>query len=469
MKVVCIKRIILPCLIFFLISSTYAINDIQITPSNPKVGDAITLTGKANPNENINCQAWFEVTPTMSDTYYGYIMSNVEIPTTPNNFKVIAEDVNRLSVSVKMGIWITKSANANSDGIATVSQSNVPVGTYDIKIGGTIKDPSKPVKLKIIASTTIKADENGNFEYSYRANGIPEGTVVHLNIGGVSNDILIEGDMPTPPTEENTTISQTNTNLDREPPNIRLISPTNRVFNHSTITFDIFVDDASPYSVVIYLNGEKINYDVTNSRYTGSLSLKEGENFIKIIAEDENGNINKKILCLTYQKAENKELLEKPVNSTNNKVEKENPASLTNKITATNNPKPETNTNDNLKEKGNIIEGMIIKNIGETTRLIIQDGTRMSKEGEIQIREVTLPNVTLAYYISPKDAEFSIPLTLKVKIEKSQIKKLITTDTIDNSKKIKNSNKIEIISLAPMISEAMQRIANSTSVSSLFK
>ncbi len=55
------------------------------------------------------------------------------------------------------------------------------------------------------------------------------------------------------------------------------------------------------------------------------------------------------------------------------------------------------------------------------------------------------------------------------KIEKSQIKKLITTDSIDNTKKIKSSKKIEIISLAPIISEAMKRIANSTSVSSLFK
>ena len=54
------------------------------------------------------------------------------------------------------------------------------------------------------------------------------------------------------------------------------------------------------------------------------------------------------------------------------------------------------------------------------------------------------------------------------KIEKSQIKKLITTDTIDKSKKIGKSKKIEIISIAPMISEAMKRIANSTSVSSLF-
>ncbi len=55
------------------------------------------------------------------------------------------------------------------------------------------------------------------------------------------------------------------------------------------------------------------------------------------------------------------------------------------------------------------------------------------------------------------------------KIERSKIRKLITTDTIDNSKKIGKSKKIEIISIAPMISEAMKRIANSTSVSSLFK
>ena len=55
------------------------------------------------------------------------------------------------------------------------------------------------------------------------------------------------------------------------------------------------------------------------------------------------------------------------------------------------------------------------------------------------------------------------------KIKKSQVKKLIITDTIDNSKKIKISKKIEVISFAPLISEAIKRISNSTSVSSLFK
>ena len=54
------------------------------------------------------------------------------------------------------------------------------------------------------------------------------------------------------------------------------------------------------------------------------------------------------------------------------------------------------------------------------------------------------------------------------KIKKSKIKKLIITDSIDNSLKIKNNSKIEVISIAPLMAEAISRISNSTSVSDLF-
>jgi len=54
------------------------------------------------------------------------------------------------------------------------------------------------------------------------------------------------------------------------------------------------------------------------------------------------------------------------------------------------------------------------------------------------------------------------------KIKKSKIKKLIITDTIDNSLKIKNNSKIEVISISPLMAEAISRISNSTSVSDLF-
>ena len=54
------------------------------------------------------------------------------------------------------------------------------------------------------------------------------------------------------------------------------------------------------------------------------------------------------------------------------------------------------------------------------------------------------------------------------KIKNSKIKKLIITDTIDNSNKIKNNKKIEVLSISSLMSEAIKRIANSNSVSDLF-
>ena len=54
------------------------------------------------------------------------------------------------------------------------------------------------------------------------------------------------------------------------------------------------------------------------------------------------------------------------------------------------------------------------------------------------------------------------------KIQKSKIKKLIITDSIDNSNKIKNTSKIEVLSISSLMSEAIKRIANSNSVSDLF-
>ena len=55
------------------------------------------------------------------------------------------------------------------------------------------------------------------------------------------------------------------------------------------------------------------------------------------------------------------------------------------------------------------------------------------------------------------------------KIKRSQIKKLVITDTIDNSDKIKKAKNIEVLSISVLLGEAIKRISNSTSVSDLFK
>ena len=48
------------------------------------------------------------------------------------------------------------------------------------------------------------------------------------------------------------------------------------------------------------------------------------------------------------------------------------------------------------------------------------------------------------------------------RIKKSKIKKLVLTDTIDNSEKAKKAKNIEILSIANLLGEAIKRISNST-------
>ena len=55
------------------------------------------------------------------------------------------------------------------------------------------------------------------------------------------------------------------------------------------------------------------------------------------------------------------------------------------------------------------------------------------------------------------------------KIKHSKIKRLIITDTIDNSSRVKGAKNIEILTISQLVGEAIKRISNSTSVSDLFR
>ena len=55
------------------------------------------------------------------------------------------------------------------------------------------------------------------------------------------------------------------------------------------------------------------------------------------------------------------------------------------------------------------------------------------------------------------------------KINRSKIKNLVVTDTIDNSEKGKKAKNIEVLTISNLLAEAIKRISNSTSVSDLFK
>ncbi len=55
------------------------------------------------------------------------------------------------------------------------------------------------------------------------------------------------------------------------------------------------------------------------------------------------------------------------------------------------------------------------------------------------------------------------------KISNSKIKRLVITDTINNSERVKDAKNIEILTISQLVGEAIKRISNSTSVSDLFR
>ncbi len=54
------------------------------------------------------------------------------------------------------------------------------------------------------------------------------------------------------------------------------------------------------------------------------------------------------------------------------------------------------------------------------------------------------------------------------RVEASKLTSLVVTDTIATREEVKKSNKIKVVSVAPLLAEAVKRIADETSVSSLF-
>ena len=54
------------------------------------------------------------------------------------------------------------------------------------------------------------------------------------------------------------------------------------------------------------------------------------------------------------------------------------------------------------------------------------------------------------------------------RVEGSALKELVITDTIQATEAAQASSKIRVLSIAPLIGEAIRRIADESSVSSLF-
>lgn len=162
----------------------------NISPTNPKAGDKITITGTAAPGEQVNFRSSFSMDLPVSNGQYEY-ETNVEIPQKPNKLAVTARNVLDMNLGVKMIIWITKRFEA-SGGTASISQSDVPPGRYDLKMFGAAADGASSVAVSVNAETAVMADSSGKYSLAIDTSGIPNGDY-SIEGGGESKVIRFGG------------------------------------------------------------------------------------------------------------------------------------------------------------------------------------------------------------------------------------------------------------------------------------
>jgi hypothetical protein len=197
----------------------------ELSPSCPSTGDKITISGEASNNEIIEVTILHEEMVPVSGKNYKYQINKLEIPKPvsggENSFKVNAtgEDgvkVRDMNVRVKKFKWFTRHSDA-LEGNASVSQSNIPYWmSYSVKIDGDIvtkkeaseknrcKSNSNNGQVKLTFETyyeAAKADEKGNFKFSYDTDSLPAGDYI-ITVGSLEKEFTLNPEKEKKPEEK---------------------------------------------------------------------------------------------------------------------------------------------------------------------------------------------------------------------------------------------------------------------------
>ena len=174
----------------------------EVSSSHPVTGETVTLTGTANPGQKVDFQTSFQMDLPVNSGKYEYVANGVDIPQKPNQFAVTATGIKDLNVGVKIGIWISKGFTA-TNGVATVSHSDVPPGKYDLKVFGEAMDGGRSVNLKVAAETAVNADTAGRYRLDIDTSGIPSGAY-KIEGAGETKIIQVGGVEEAPKVEKKT-------------------------------------------------------------------------------------------------------------------------------------------------------------------------------------------------------------------------------------------------------------------------
>ena len=183
--------LLLGCILFgsaYVFSGNAEVQSVEVSPSDPVQGDSLNIQVKASPGEEIDVSIAFTHTLSVSRGSFKWTMSDVDVSIPLNSFTIIAENTDLLRVTTRI-LWIPITQSiAGIGGVATISQSPVPAGSYWMEISGDAVSGAKSVQLTITASSRIVTDGDGEYVYQFDTSNVPAGDFT-ATIGGVTEDI----------------------------------------------------------------------------------------------------------------------------------------------------------------------------------------------------------------------------------------------------------------------------------------
>lgn len=207
------------------------VTELTINPSQTIMpGDAVSISGKASPNEVVWLNSSFEISLPVSDGKYTCDFTGIHFPAGEKKFSVTAENVNNIRASLSPVFWQTIAyplegpLNA-TDSIATISISfpatyhSITIDIYgekDIKVYGDATDYATSVNLSVAMSIKVNADSNGDFKLDINTEGVPEGEFL-IAAGKIEKTAEVVLTEPTPtPTPASTTAAPQTTPIKSE-------------------------------------------------------------------------------------------------------------------------------------------------------------------------------------------------------------------------------------------------------------
>ena len=145
---------------------TPLVQDIKITPTNPKPGNQINIEIKGVCEERVPVEINYEQTiPIVGNTFTVQI-NKVHVPWPKNRLFIEAKNVESLNVAVKFLLWIHKKIEA-INGVASYVMRDVPKGTYNVRLSGATLSGASSVEFKITAFSELQLDEAGCCVYTF--------------------------------------------------------------------------------------------------------------------------------------------------------------------------------------------------------------------------------------------------------------------------------------------------------------